>query len=338
MAQCETIFVDNLRIHSRPEAFRARLEEFFAADRGQWEEAGLADEFGKLRSAVEALKTSGAPLLENAVSLNKRTAEYRELQKRRNQVFARRKLAEFDKAFPGVWGYGVTHSLEKVFREDSPFRGRVGGGVDIALARNEREAFQIVLRSRQTVGRVTATVSDLVHGEAPGAILKAEEISVYPVGYVKPLAPPYPTDEFVWYPDPLLNFLPDFTLDAGVWQPIWFDVRGENVPALNIPVEVTVWNFTLPKQNSLPAVVAHGSPAGFYRKNLKINDTARIERDAEDLLLRHRITPSPIYNAARAATADEVLRWQAAGGKEYNRRAETARGRSAERRLYLLFR
>ncbi|NCA96260.1 MAG: hypothetical protein EOM74_04700 [Methanomicrobia archaeon] len=74
----------------------------------------------------------------------------------------------------------------------------------------------------------------------------------------------------------------------------------------------------MPKQNSLPAGIAHGNPSWFYSKNVKGSDLAKIERDAEDILLRHRITPSPIYNTTRAVTVDEVKRWQAAGGKEYN--------------------
>ncbi len=329
------LYADNLRIHLKPESIQKRLDTFFTDDLGQWKEADLESDFRKLQDAVEKLKHSNATPIRKAEILSTLGREYRKLKTRRDLKLNERKAAAFNKAFPGVWGYGVTHSLEKVFREGYPYRGGIGGDAKLSLARNEREAFQVVLRSKKAVEHVKATVSDLVNTKDSGAVLKSDTITIFPVGYVKPVKPPYPTEDLEWYPDPLLNFLPDFTLDANVWQPIWFDVRttpetrpgcyrgtitvsGEHAPELKIPVQVTVWNFTLPKQNSLPTVIAHGNPSWFYSKNVKGSDLVKIERDAEDILLQHRITPSPIYNSTRAVTVDEVKRWQAAGGKEYN--------------------
>jgi hypothetical protein len=186
-------------------------------------------------------------------------------------------VALFDAQFPkSAWGYGWTHGVDKVFRKGRPFAGQVGGTLKLELAANEYEGVQLVLRSRKPLKGVRVSVSDLV---SQGGLLSwgkkritADHVEVLPVGYVNTRKPPYAVDYVGWWPDPLLNFLPSFDLDADVWQPVWLDVHtAPNQPAgpyagtvtvtaegaepLKVPIEVTVWGFALPAEYHFPLAV-----------------------------------------------------------------------------------
>jgi hypothetical protein len=180
-------------------------------------------------------------------------------------------IALFEKSFPGrALGYGWTHGVDKAFRADRPFGGQVGGTVKVELAANEYEGVQIVLRSRKPLRRVHVSVSDLV--AEGGKRIASGQVQVLLVGYVNTKRPPYPVDYVGWWPDPLLDFLPEFDLDAKVWQPVWIDIHtladqppglykgtvtvtAEGIDALTVPLEATVWDFAVPKQHHLPLAV-----------------------------------------------------------------------------------
>jgi len=188
-------------------------------------------------------------------------------------------VARFDAAFlKSAWGYGWTHGVDKVFRKDRPFQGTVGGTLKVELAANEYEGVQLVLRARKPLKNVRVTVSDLVtNGGVPSSGRKritADHVEVLPVGYVKTKKPPYAVDYVGWWPDPLLNFLPSFDLDADVWQPVWLDVHAapaqppglyagtvtvsaEGVEPLKVPIEVVVWAFAVPREYHFPLAVVY---------------------------------------------------------------------------------
>ena len=58
-----------------------------------------------------------------------------------------------------------------------------------------------------------------------GNRIESGQVEVLPVGYVNTRPPPYDVEHQGWWPDPLLDFLDGFELDAHVWQPVWLDVR-----------------------------------------------------------------------------------------------------------------
>ena len=180
-------------------------------------------------------------------------------------------IAGFDAQFANrAWGYGWTHGVDKVFRKDRPFKGNLGGTLKVELAANEYEGVQLVLRSRQPLRGVRVAVSDLV--AEGGKTIPSSQVEVLPVGYVNTKKPPYAVDYVGWWPDPLLNFLPAFDVDADVWQPVWLDVHtapdqaaglykgtvtaaAEGVPPLQAPIEVTVWGFAVPREYHFPLAV-----------------------------------------------------------------------------------
>ena len=128
------------------------------------------------------------------------------------------------------WGYGWTHGMTKVFRDsrELPFAGEIGGTVRVELAANESEGVQLVLRypavaATYPLRDVRVAVSDL---DGPdGNRIESGQVEVLPVGYVNTRPPPYDVEHQGWWPDPLLNFLDGFELDAHVWQPVWLDMH-----------------------------------------------------------------------------------------------------------------
>ena len=138
-------------------------------------------------------------------------------------------IGQFEARFQTApWGYGWTHGVDKVFRKDRPFHGRIGGTLQVELAANEYEGLQLVLRGRKSAKNVRVRVSDLKADggrENPASVIPSREVQVLTVGYVNTKKPPYPVEYVGWWPDPLLDFLPQFDLDAGVWQPVWLDVH-----------------------------------------------------------------------------------------------------------------
>ena len=81
--------------------------------------------------------------------------------------------------------------MTKVFRNDIPFNGEIGGTVRMELAANDAAGVQVVLRARDAVKKnVDVTVSDLA-GES-GSVIPSSQVEVLPVGYVNTKKPYYP--------------------------------------------------------------------------------------------------------------------------------------------------
>ena len=266
-------------------------------------------------------------------------------------------MAQFEARFSTApWGYGWTHGVDKVFRKDRPFHGRVGGSLQVELAANEYEGVQLVLRARRPAKNVRVRVSDL---KADGARpIPAREVEVLVVGYVNTKKPPYKVDYVGWWPDPLLDFLPTFDLDAGVWQPVWLDVhapagqpagvyRGtvtvtaDGMPPLEVPLEVTVWDFAVPEEYHLPLAVvfwddmlrsiyskdaAEWEKYSAYCQGKGAEDAVgagearrllTIRRKCHDLILAHHLIPDNIYRGT-PPRIDDVRRWKAHGARWFN--------------------
>lgn len=139
--------------------------------------------------------------------------------------------------------------------------------IRLSLAANEYESAQIVLSSLQTdLKEVKIEAGDLVNG-AKGVKIDQKEIVLYPVGYVHMQKSDYLPHLIGFVPDPLLSDK-TFGVKQGKLQPIWLTVhvpsgtpaglyRGsvliqpKNAPERKVDLEVTVWNFELPKRPRL---------------------------------------------------------------------------------------
>ena len=274
-----TVYLDDVRLETCDLGERlGRLETSVSKATREAESAGrhgagllaklrsAQDRVGELRRQFDKLvKGSTAPQL---LSWQKGV---RSEETRLHQITEELSLAQFEAGFMDqVWGYGWVSGVEKVFRTDHVFTGEVGGTLRLELATNEREGVQLVLRSKKPLTNVRVSVSDLVSRERER--IDSSQIEVLPVGYVNTKQPPYHVSYVGWWPDPLLNFLPTFDLDAGVCQPVWLDVRtmpsqpsgryvgtvtaeADGAPTLRAPIEVTVWSFAVPTEFHFPTAV-----------------------------------------------------------------------------------
>lgn len=206
--------------------------------------------------------------------------------------------------------------------------------VALAAARNEWESFQILLRADAPVGGVNLEPGDL---KGPGGVvIRAADAVLYRQHQLELTLPSHRNESFKpgWYPDALIPFrhplakqpLPadarfkaaPFDLPANETHGFWVDIlvppdakpgkyRGTyrvaagDRDAAKIAVELTVWDFELPRLSTLQTAL--GSPAErmrrYYAQRAKAGkepepkDWAAVEAQAAGEVSRHRINATP---------------------------------------------
>jgi hypothetical protein len=176
---------------------------------------------------------------------------------------------------------GLATSMEKVLPRDTPFELKPMHEIEISLARNEKESFQVVvLPVAAALKKVLVSVGDL---KSPsGAVLPHDQVHCDVVGYVETKArPPYGTSLIGWWPDPILDYLGPVDIAVGDLQSFWIRVcapkdqapglyRGtltvsaERVVSQVFPLTIRVRSFTLPTHSPLPVAITfspHDYPA-----------------------------------------------------------------------------
>jgi len=303
----------------------------------------LATAEGSPRIQAAAKKLSGSDKLAIArqlVQLKDRLVQEHKQKIEKETVHLHR---EFEQKFPRKpWGYGSAGALTRVFRQ-LPFKGSIRQALSVSLAKNENEGIQLVLRAKRTIKNVRIKISPLT---GPGGA-KLTNIKHYLVGHVKTNTPRYRVRvQSQWRPDPLLDFLPAFTLDAKVFQALWLDVQtskdqtpglykgyvsvtGDGVPELKVPLQVKVWNFTLPTHLTFPTIFTYSTNYKhfIYEKDKKAQKQFRsymrnwvkyekispkakrlvdLAKKSRSLLLDHKIMPDNLYSGVQTPpkTAD----------------------------------
>jgi Glycoside hydrolase 123, catalytic domain/Glycoside hydrolase 123 N-terminal domain len=228
------------------------------------------------------------------------------------------------------WRVWTETETRHVLRDDPPGAGHI---VKIAAARNEWESFQILVRSEILVEGVNVKPGDL---KGPGgAVLPAATARLYRQHQLYLATGTFRNEGFKpgWYPDALIPFrhpvtgkplhgarftAVPFDLPARETHGFWADlfippgarpgvyrgtyrVTGEPGLAVQIPVELTVWDFQLPEVPTL--VTAFGSPAErmrrYYRqraekvKEPELTDWPAVETQCAQMLMEHRIDATP---------------------------------------------
>lgn len=170
---------------------------------------------------------------------------------------------------------GLASSMEKILPREAPFELQPAREIEVSLARNEKESFQIaVLPVERALKQVAVSVSDLK--SAAGAVFSHNQVQCDLVGYVETKArPPYGTSHIGWWPDPILNFLGPVEVAAGDLQSFWIRVRApkdqapgtyrgaltvsaEGVGPLSFPLTVRVRAFAVPTHSPLPVAITFG--------------------------------------------------------------------------------
>ncbi len=228
------------------------------------------------------------------------------------------------------WHVWTVSETRHVLRSEAPGAER---SAKLGAARNEWVSFQILLRADAPVSGVSVEAADL---RGPGgAALRGADARLYREHQLRLEIGTYRNETFKpdWYPDPLIPFqhpMPGKPLATARFRAVPFDLPADEthgfwvdlyVPAnaapgdyhglyrvtatdgrrAEIPVALTVWNFTLPRTPTL--VTAFGSPAGrvrdYYRQRAKAGsepepaDWPAVEEQCAQLLSEHCIDATP---------------------------------------------
>ena len=179
-----------------------------------------------------------------------------------------------------------------------PAPAAVRGVIEVALARNEHEPIQLVLRptSRLTNLRVTAEGLDGIR------------VQVHRVAYVPVTRPTDSAGSMGEWPDPLPALDSEDTFGAGANQPLWITFStSADTPAgvytgqlsvaagdwrATVPVVVRVWDFVLPMRATLQT--AFGLDVGAIRRYHNLSRDEDVRRVWElylESFAEHRIAP-----------------------------------------------
>jgi len=233
-------------------------------------------------------------------------------------------------ALGGDWNVWTVQDTRRVLREDPAVET---ANVQLAAARNEWECFQVLLRSPVAVEKVRVEPGPF-HA-AGGTPLPDARVLLYRQHQLQLSEPTHRNQQFRpgWYPDPLIpavhpqtgkplpharfsalpfdlpahqthGFLVDVyvppTAKPGLYRAVC-RVTGRNQQTREIPVELTVWDFALPRVPALQTAL--GSPAdrmrAYYRKRAKEGkekepaDWDLVETQCAQLLSEHRINATP---------------------------------------------
>ena len=359
-----TLYLDNIRLTTSRKLFMQRVDRQIIRLQGDWQQslwakAGMLKEFEQFHKELNELKNSTAPLGTLLQKMQDHTVRYKKavgkLIARLNELAVR----DFDKVYShsAVWGYGWTSGMQKVYRQDLPYLGKIGGTAKLNLARRESEAVQIIVRSRRKITQVKLLPGTL--RSTSGNTLPPEAIKVFMTGHVKTKKQSYPATPARWSPDPLLECPENgFTLDSDVWQAFFIDVTatadvapglyegkvfvtGQNVPQLEVPLKIRIWNFTLPQNLTQPALIGFQSDYNHcmyvedklsrdlfikYKegkvKFTQLTDGAKkllaMEEKCQKLLLDHLLAPTSLYNYRRQLQVKDILTWNRQRGTACN--------------------
>lgn len=214
-------------------------------------------------------------------------------------------------------------TMKKVFR-DEPYleEGAVPMMEPLSLAQNELEGIQVVVVPLwKDLRRLRVSVGSLQQRGGTGHI-PSEDVQLRSVGYVEIGPPEYNwfVEKQGWYPDVLFPYRSlDVPADQDA-QPFFVTLKArENTPAgdyegiikieadecaaIELPLQVQVWDFAIPKEPRLPVSMWMGE--NWIRQFYEYDETPdEVRRAFYDLHLQHRISPIRAFSSAPRAIED----------------------------------
>jgi hypothetical protein len=165
------------------------------------------------------------------------------------------------------FGVALTHSIIKL-KKDALFPQTINDRIDISLARNEYESFQLaVLPFVKNPAGLTVEISDLTNDK--GEVIPKKYVNISVVGYNKiEWQADYVADKG-WHPDPLMPIQQGMSFDwSDVCRPVWITVYAPSgtkpgsytgiitvkdlgMKSVEAAVKCRVWDFDLPVASHL---------------------------------------------------------------------------------------
>jgi hypothetical protein len=320
-AAAHTVWVDDLRLEAAPFAPADRLSDRLdhaGQDATTCAATELATAYRQTREVVAAMRAGftqkptfgGARLLaEGVVAATRQTDRLdRDLQVARLLAATRSRVAS------AAFGVGLADSMTKVMIREQPLTGVLPAErVELELARNEWESFQIVVTgAAQALARVRVEPGTFRHA-ASAQELPAGVITSSLVGFVQTRKPPYPVPYVGWWPDPILDFQTESALQPGEVVPFWVRVhlpkdaaagryegtvvvRAEGCAEVAVPVILRVFDFTLPDLSFLPTACSfYDNIKALWGKEMSADEYQRRLTEATGFLARYKIGLDHIY-------------------------------------------
>jgi hypothetical protein len=221
-------------------------------------------------------------------------------------------LAFAARSVPALEVYGVA-PIAKLTRDAAPSEEWTKGKMDLDCARNEWEAFQVVVRSPEAASDLAIRLTDLL-GPA-GATIPATGVRLYKVEWVDvnaPYEPDKPSEKPNFRPDPLPPIDPAkdrFSVEPRQNLVFWLSMSvpetarpgaytGEvrvlqgNAPAASLTVRLRVRSFALPKRPILQSMIGFSEGNIYKAHGCKTpEEKEKIIRLYFDEYIRARLSP-----------------------------------------------
>ena len=189
---------------------------------------------------------------------------------------------------------------------------KISSSVDISMAGNEYEGFQVVIvgNPQENLSNIQISINDLVHSDK-NSIIKGSNISCGLVEYILTEKPLY-TPVFVGrIPDPIFEPCRNVTVNTNDFSTLHFRIYAPPKTragiysgsikfsigsfSSEIKVTTTIFDFTLPKKNSIKAVFSFW--ANYYQSWYDFKELTDDQKMyIYDFFLKYRIPPNNIYS------------------------------------------
>ena len=210
----------------------------------------------------------------------------------------------------GSWGVLWTQTpLVKVMRgTQAPTKAVKAARVH--AARNEYEAFQLVLTPKKALANVKIVPHTLTGPN--NAKLGSWNVTAKNVAYVHCTTPTSEDVKPGWYPDPLPDHTP-FAAPAGQNSAVWItvfvpsntapgeykgtvDVVGGGIGKIVVPISLRVWSFALPSVSKLRTAYGNSPERAAVYQGATILEQKRKLQDLYNLnFFKHRVSPYRPY-------------------------------------------
>ncbi len=271
------------------------------------------DEIKKYRAALTELEKK----LTHAINLNdckKQIARLKTVKHWPSRMLAK---AKFKKDFMAIdpntnLQVAVANSMQKIMPLDMAIPVKATKKIDLTLARNESESFQIVIMPQKKLENVTVKIEKMeILTNDPlfiGEVIDKKNIEVAVVGFVKTKQRRYEVDYVGWWPDPILDFVDTVDVNEDVAQSFWITITADSfqVPGhyqaklqvtadgekpFEIELNVKVYDFQIPDASIMPLAIS----TGFHEMAEKLAGENCYEK-IEALLEKHHLNIDAIYN------------------------------------------
>lgn len=205
------------------------------------------------------------------------------------------------------YAVGLSDSMTSVFIDNKGFVMKPAKKAFLEMAKNEYESFQVVVISNEKKVKATISISPLKGPD--GATIQTESAVV---GFAKTERPRYPVEYVGWYPDFIIRYQQSAWIQKNEAVPFWIrlhtakdtptglyqgtvTVTVEGEKSYSFPLEVKVFNFTLPEGAPLPtAYDVAGSLHVMYRP-ISSSDTRKLHRDFARYAASYKLTYDRLY-------------------------------------------